>query len=156
MAAWGGVPIASAWTRAMRSAKRALESSGRRFFVALSIRASRSASRRSASAAMAWAKARSSAALEVARGAVERRLERQALAQHRVEQAQAARREAVPGGPKGKEPTRYGDWEKDGLWDFWDSLQGREGFAERREGEGGVLYFLERCHQSSPGEGREE
>ena len=69
MAAWCGVPSASAWTSAMRSAKRALASSGRRFLVARSISASRSGRRRSASAAMAWAKARSSARVEVARGA---------------------------------------------------------------------------------------
>jgi hypothetical protein len=162
---------------------------GQRLAVALSISASRSGRRRSASAAMAWAKARSSA-VEIARGGVERRLERQALAQHRVEQRSAARREAcrgvgicvagaagraiscrracslprcgekpegsskgtrhgrpapphlkaarspqqepaVPetrseprcrpkhGGPKGQEPTRYGDWENKGIaWDF--------------------------------------
>jgi len=30
-----------------------------------------------------------------------------------------ARPEAESGGPKGKEPTRYGDWENKGIcWDF--------------------------------------
>ena len=60
IAAWGGVPSASACTSATRSANRALASSGSGLRVALSISASRSGRRRSASAAMAWAKARSS------------------------------------------------------------------------------------------------
>jgi hypothetical protein len=36
-----------------------------------------------------------------------------------VPQAEAAAETAEHGGPKGREPTRYGDWENKGIcWDF--------------------------------------
>lgn len=36
-----------------------------------------------------------------------------------VPQAEPARSAEESGGPKGPEPTRYGDWEKNGIcWDF--------------------------------------
>ena len=183
IAAWCGVPSASAWTSAMRSAKRALASSGRRFRVARSISASRSGRRRSASAAMAWAKARSSARSRSRAAASSAASSGSPLRSTASSSRKAARREAVPGGsgrgsllafraiaaecgltrpnsngikdgqaaaahqgsrlsveepaparagraargrgggegggPKGLEPTRYGDWENNGIcWDF--------------------------------------
>ena len=88
MAAWCGVPSASAWTSAMRSAKRALASSGRR----LRGGASRSARRDRAGGAASrrrWHGQARGRRRGRGRGRrVERGFERQALAQHRVEQAQ--------------------------------------------------------------------
>ena len=96
IAAWCGVPSASAWTSAMRSAKRALASSGRRLLrraVDQRVEIGQAAQRLGGDGVGEGAVV---GAVEVAGGGVERGFERQALAQHRIEQAQggAARRRA--------------------------------------------------------------
>lgn len=47
--------------------------------------------------------------------AARRALEEAAARRHAAEAAQAAAAESELGGPKGPEPTRFGDWERKGI-----------------------------------------